>query len=326
MEGQKRLFEIVKSKIPGQYRLVDVLEELLGVSTDAVYKRIRGKKELSFSELQKICEKFKLSMDEVLNYKSNQGALFQYAPVNFSEQESYFAYCKRMLETLTFFKSAQEKEVYYTAQDIPFFYFFDFPELMFFKLYAWNDTVSRTPISYDAFCERLDKNTILSLYKQMANAWQLIPSKEIWSNQTIDTILRLVEYYYDIGAFDKKETVLYLLNQLTALMETVKKNADEGCKQGDMQTPFSLYLCFVDFENNFMLIKREAKMSCTIRLFTVNSIVTDNEALCSETARWIDDLISKSILISGTSNKERIRFFLSSKNKIDGLMNKVELS
>lgn len=325
MEEQKYLFDVLKTKIPGQYRLTDMVEEVLNVSADSAYRRIRGDKELSLSEAIALCKRFNLSMDAIFSCKSEQGALFRYAPVNFSGEGSYVAYLKRILETLTF-QSAQEKEVYYTAQDIPFNYFFDFTELMFFKLYAYNDTVSRSSISYSEFCNNLNKDAIVPIYKQLANAYQSIPTKEIWTNQTIDTILRLLEYYYEIGAFDKKETVLFLLNQLAELLDTVKKCANEGCKGGERKTPFSLYLCSVDFENNFMFIKKEDKMSCTIRLYTINSIVTENEALCSETAKWIDDLIAKSILISGTSVKDRIRFFQASTNKIKGLINKIDLS
>ena len=326
MEEQKHFFEILKTKIPEQYRLADVVEEVLHLSTDAVYRRFRGDKELTLKELLVLCRKYNLSMDEIFSLNANQGVLFNYAPVNFSDQGSYIAYLKRLLETMISFKSAPEKEVYYTAQDIPFYYFFDYTELMFFKLYAWNDTVSRVQKSYDEFCSTLNKESIIPLYRQMANAYQSVPFREIWTNRTIDTLLRLLEYYYEIGAFDNKETVLHLLVQLSDLMDNVKKCANKGYKGVDSTTPFSLYLCSVDFENNFMLIKRGEQMSCTIRIFPANSIVTENKALCSETAQWIDDLISKSILISGTSAKERIRFFQATKNKINELSNRIEIS
>ena len=58
MIDQKRLFEIVKSKISVQLRLVDVIEDLLGVGSDSAYRRIRGETELTFSEIQKICAQF----------------------------------------------------------------------------------------------------------------------------------------------------------------------------------------------------------------------------------------------------------------------------
>ncbi|GHU62212.1 hypothetical protein FACS1894123_02780 [Bacteroidia bacterium] len=71
MEAQKHLFEIIKGHIPDQYRLADLVGELLSVSPDSAYRRIRGEKELSFSELQTICRKFHLSLDEMLNYQSD---------------------------------------------------------------------------------------------------------------------------------------------------------------------------------------------------------------------------------------------------------------
>jgi len=326
MEEQKYFFEVLKTRLSGQLRLVDVVEELLNLSTDAAYRRINGRMELSFSELRTLCQKFNISMDEIFSYQSGQTALFHYAPVNLSDQKSYIAYIKRLSESLAAVKSAPEKELYFTAQDIPFYHFLDYPELLFFKLYAWNDTLTRVPVSYSKFFNNLDKNTILPIYKQMGKAYQSIPSKEIWTYQTIDTVLRLLEYHFEIEAFDKKETILQILNQLDELMDTVKGYADDGYKGGDHKTPFALYISPVDLENNFMLLKKGESMSCNIKLFTVNSIAAENKSLCLETFKWIDDLISKSTLISGASGKERLRFFQSSKNKIEGLINKIELS
>ena len=325
MEKQKLLFEIIKTRIPEQYRLVGVLEELLKMSSDSVYRRIRGETELSFSELNVLCEKFHISMDEIFNSKSIQSAVFQYMPVNFSDQESYITYITRLLGTLTAFGQDQDKQIYVTALDIPFYHFLAYPELMFFKLYAWNDTITHTPLTYESFCNRLDWDAIIPVYRQMDESYRHIPSKEIWTNQTIDILLRLLEHYYEIGAFEKRETVLGLISQLTHLMDTVRKYADEGYKSGGgKEIPFSLYLCSVDPENNLMLIKRGENISCTIRLYTVNSIVTENHSLCLEMNKWIHDLILKSVLISGASVRERIRFFRSSVNKITGLVNRIE--
>ena len=326
MEEQKLLFEIIKSKTSEQFRLADIIEELLEISTDSAYRRIRGEKELSFSELKKICNKFNISIDELFNHQSNQGASFHYSPVNLSNQKSYIDYMKRLLNVLNNLKSVFEKEIYFTAQDIPFYHFLKYPELTFFKLFAWNDTLSRKPISFCEFCNNLDKKQILPIYEQIYNSYLLIQSKEIWTAQSIDSTLRLIEYYFDTGAFESKETVLHLLNQLNDLLCTVKGFADDDFKGGERKTPFSLYVCSVDLENNFMLTKRGDNLSCNIKLYTINSIATDNSYLCDETMKWIEDLISKSILVSGTSVKERFRFFQSSKNKIDVLINKIEIS
>ncbi|MDR0757051.1 MAG: hypothetical protein LBF85_04305 [Tannerella sp.] len=90
MDVQKRLFEIIKSLIPTSYRLADVIGDLLNISPDAAYRRIRGEKGLTFLEVQKLCCHFHLSMDELLNLKSpGQTAVFQYVPVDMTEPASY---------------------------------------------------------------------------------------------------------------------------------------------------------------------------------------------------------------------------------------------
>jgi hypothetical protein len=72
-------------------------------------------------------------------------------------------------------------------------------------------------------------------------------------------------------------------------------------------------------------IPDQYRLACTIKLYTDNIIVTDNIELCSESEKWINDLILKSTLISGTSVKERFRFFQTSKNKIENLIDKIKL-
>ena len=326
MEAQKRLFKIIKSKIPDQNKLADFIEELLGISSDSAYRRIRGEKELSFSELQKICGKLNLSMDDILSYKSNQSALFHYSSVDFSDPESYINYTTRLLDVFTALKSATDKEMLFTGQDIPFYHLLNYPELYFFKLYTWNNAISRETTSYSDFCNNLRKDKILPIYKKMHQAYMTIPSKEVWTTQTVDTILKLLEYYYETGAFENRDTVLLLLTQLTGLMDTVKKYADDGYKGSDRKAPFSMYVCSVNLENNFMLTRKEKHLSCHLKLYTINSMFTNNKFLCSETANWIDDLISKSTQISSASVKERTCFFKSAKEKIDILRNKIQAS
>ncbi|MDR1379957.1 MAG: hypothetical protein LBJ47_00585 [Tannerella sp.] len=324
MEVQKYLFEVIKSRISEQYRLVDVIENLLDVSVDSAYRRIRGEKELSFSEVQKICRHFHLSLDEIMNFNPASGVSFQYMPVDLAEQSSYMQYILRLSETLSGLAATKDGELFVTAQDIPFYHFLPHTELLFFKLYVWHDIINRERISFCEFCDRLDRDAIVSVYDKMFRDYMKIPSREIWTNQTPDTILRLLDFYAETGAFDNPETFALLLKQLTALLDTVNTYANSGYKDDKRQTPFLLYLCSVDLENNYMLARRGEHYACTIKLYTVNSVSTDNATLCGETAKWINHLILKSTLISGTASKECFRFFQTSKNKIEELIHKME--
>ncbi|MDR1102120.1 MAG: hypothetical protein LBL42_00025, partial [Tannerella sp.] len=314
MEAQKRLFNAIRSRMPEQYRLVDVIEESLKVSTDSAYRRIRGDKELSFSELQKLCHTFQLSMDELLNCGSEQSALFRYTSIK-PDQPNYIRYIEQLSATLGSLAAVEDRELFFTAQDIPFYHFLNHEKLLFFRLYVWYDITSTERLSFREFYDRIDPDVYTPLHERLLQEYLRIPSGEIWTERTVSTMLGLLEYYLEVGAFDSRETVLLLLGQLLELLDRVSHSAATGSKDAEGRTPFSLYICSVDPGSNLVLARRGSDWVCSIKLYTVNRITTDNVALCVETRKWINYLILKSTLISGgTSERERFRFFQESRD------------
>ena len=67
---QEFLFQSIKSKLPANISFVHDLSEILGISYDSAYRRIRGEKELSLAELKLICLNYNVSIDALFNFKS----------------------------------------------------------------------------------------------------------------------------------------------------------------------------------------------------------------------------------------------------------------
>ena len=68
---QQAFFNTVKSTIPSHISMVDSIAEILNISYDSVYRRIRGEKPLSMSEIKKLCDHFHISLDQVLQLESD---------------------------------------------------------------------------------------------------------------------------------------------------------------------------------------------------------------------------------------------------------------
>src|SRR5471030_1055711 len=88
---QAAFFQKIKERIPAHLSMVDELEDLLKISTDSAYRRIRGEKELSFSELQKIALHFNISADLALNSTTGDEIYFKYKPID-EEKFNLFDY------------------------------------------------------------------------------------------------------------------------------------------------------------------------------------------------------------------------------------------
>ena len=320
MQDQINLFKAISQKFPNR-KLAAEIGELLGICSDSAYRRISGETELKMTEQIRICKNYNLSLEGIISGKTEQGAFFQNTPVDIADQDSYVNYMTQQLNSLIHgSKDAKGMEAVFTAQDIPFYHFVKYPELAFFRLFVWNDVLNPRAISYCKFCDELKKEKIIPVYNQIYQAFLQTPSKEIWTKHTVYSTLRMLEYYFETGAFERNDTILLLLSQLENLLDTVWNYAESGQKEN---TPFELYLCSVNLENNFLMIRNGEDLSCIVQLFANKMVETSNENLCAEIQKWIDSLLLKSKLISGgAAFRERHRLFESAKRKIKDLKTK----
>lgn len=322
MDVQNEFFAVIKSALPKRYKLADIISEILEISPDSAYRRIRGEKELSLKELYVLCNHFKVSMDAVLHLDSDT-LLSKYISLNFENIDNYYSYLEEFNNTLEPISKSKTGELYFTAEDIPIFHFMPFYELTVFKVYSWFQTVNNLKITYEEFSSQLDKDALVNLYQKIYEKYTAVNSTEVWTETSIDPILKSLEYYYDLQSFADKNVILTLCQQVLSLIENFETWTEEKTK-GKHGGNFQVYLSPVTLENSFMLVKDEHYTATNIKLFTINSISTTNALFCQETERWFNNTINKSLFL-GASARERLKFFQTTKNKIHSLIEKLRV-
>ena len=324
MEIQKLFFEIAKNRLSSNLRLADAVGDILQVSSDSAYRRIRGEKELSINELIKLCQYFNISVDSIINYQSDN-ILFRYTPLDMTDMNNYYTYMKKLKALFDEIANSKEKEIYFAALDIPVVHFMPFLELTLFKVYTWFQSINNIQLTYEQFTAKLDIPLLTNIYSSIDNASKQIPSTEIWTNNTLSPLLRLMDHYFDLNCFEKKETANLICGQLHQLIENIEKYAEQEVKKSkNGEASFRMYLSPVDITNDFMITKRDGIRVTSIKLYTINGIFTSNELFGTEVEKWMKDTTSKSLRLSGASAKERYLFFQSLKNKVNNLREKFE--
>src|SRR5262245_26860734 len=106
---QQELFKHLKNSLPAHVSLTDELCNLLDLSADSVYRRIRCEKPITLNELKQICEHYQVSLDQLLQLK-NDSVLFQ-APGIMSDAVPFVDYMKGMLAQFQYFNSFQQAEI-----------------------------------------------------------------------------------------------------------------------------------------------------------------------------------------------------------------------
>lgn len=323
---QRVLFERLKNEVANSISLVDALADLLNISNDAVYRRMRGEKRLDIDELTTICAHFNISFDTLAGSETNS-LLFNYSPLDLSNIEVYKQYMKQLLHSFAALSKSPDKEVFFTAVDIPMFHFMPYPELTLFKVFTWSNSTGAFTGNFSEFCDLVKDDELLAIFKQLDEAYSKIPSVEIWTDHTFDAILRLIDYYFESGYLASKDEALLLCSQLLQLTKRMEQWATQRFKdEQNKQVPYRLYLSDIELENNFVILRNNQSLRCIIKLYTINSMTTTHPGFCSEAMAWIDNSMRKSTLISGASQRESFKFFNLMTQKVRYMIERIESS
>ena len=320
-ELQKQFFKQLKSGLPDHLSLPEEVAELLSISTDSSYRRIRGEKAITLEEIQKLCNHFKLSLDQLLSIDTDTTLFYgQWADYRNFNFETYLT---DMLKHLQRINSFEKKLMYYEAKDIPPFHHFQYPELAAFKYFFWMKTILQYPsLAKKTFSITDIPKSIPAIGKKIIETYNAIPSIEIWSIETINSSIRQIEYYRDGGVFESKSDIALIYDQLENLIDHMEKQAESGTKfpidvePGGDGKNFQLFFNEVILGHNTILAVTDEAKTVFLNHGVLNYLTTHDKKFCDYTEESLQNIMRKSSLISSVSERERNKFFNALRKKI----------
>jgi hypothetical protein len=84
-----------------------------------------------------------------------------------------------------------------------------------------------------------------------------------------------------------------------------------------------LYYSEVMVSNNSILAEVGSSKTAYVSHNTLNFMITNNIDFCEDTDKWVKNVLRKSTLISGVSEKQRHRFFKKAFDKINALKHRI---
>jgi hypothetical protein len=313
---QENFISRIKQLIPPGYGLAEELADILGISTDSAYRRIRGETDLTLDEIYRIGKKYPISIDDLFSNRSDT-VTFGYTKLTDSA-ENFESYLTRVNTHLDMLRKAEDRKIYYVAEEMPLFYSFYQPLFTEFKLFYWQRSVLNIPAyQQKKFVAGLVPKKLIEIAKSCFENYFNVPSVEVWTDLTVLTGLRQVGYYFESGVIDK-QMALQLLNEYRKTIEMIRTMADTGRKNiSDQKETFHLYSSEVVLGTNCIYTMMGEARYSYISFNTLNSLTTTNPEFCSETEHWMRNLERRSTLISGVGEKQRYQFFNSMFSKID---------
>ena len=320
--SQDFLFQHIKEILPGHVSMVDAVSEILHLSSDSAYRRIRGETPLILDEAKELCDHFHLSLDQVLNVKSGS-TLFQNVRIDLSNY-SYEKYLSDLIKQVQYADSFIQKEIIYLTKDMPLFHNFYYKPLIAFRYFFWMKTIIQHP---DFQNRKFELNCVTpeieKMSRELTMAYNKIPSSEIWNTESINAAILQIEFYKDSGYFSSAGDIKTVYESLEETFVHLKQQAEHGCKFMPEENPTSVKSNFKFFYNrvilgdNTIMVVTDRVKTVFINYDVLNYMTTRDEAFCNPCYNDMQNMMKKSTLISQTSEKQRNIFFGIMMNKIN---------
>jgi BetR domain len=322
---QQQLFSHLKENLPPHLSLVDELCDLLDLSADSVYRRIRGEKPIALNELKRICEHYHISIDQLLQLQ-NESVLFDAPGMNKPPAE-FAEYLKSVLMQLKYFNSFDSREMHYLCKDSTIWNFYLFPEIAAFKTFFWSKTINNeADLGNKLFSfEEFPYTDCFALGQQVLLEYNKIPCTELWNLESMHSTINQVAYYRDAGHFKTNNDFEVVLDSFLKMIDHLQLQAERGVKfmpgaaDVSYKAPIHFYINELILGNNTMVISLDGKHLSMVTYSVFHYLFTKDPRFYAKVMSSFDTLLGRSTLISKTGEKDRNRFFNTMREKINGL-------
>jgi hypothetical protein len=322
-EIQKAFLARVKSVVPNNVSFVDELAELLNTSNDSAYRRLRAETLLSIDEIALICAHFKVPLETQTQTNANNVS-FNYFKLD-GKEENFKHWLVTMRDNVKVISEIPESTILYAADDIPIWHHFFDDELTSFKIFYWLKNIVNVE-SYNGkkfHASLVDKN-LIDIAKELLHYYNQCQSTEVWNEDTLNSTVKQVEYFWESGYFENKEQALKICDCLIASIKNLEMKAETESKEGNGIKNFRLFQSEIMIGNNSIIVNLKGNKIAYLSNNTFNMMSTTSPDFVKENEEWVNNLLRKSIQISAVSEKQRNRFFKVMFDKLEQLKSRIQ--
>ena len=311
---QKLLFQNIKTRLPAHASLVDQIADVLEISPDSSYRRIRCEKQLSIIEAYKLASHFNLSIDNLFGVSSNS---VTFNSTYISEKSlDFHTYLESLLDNMNKVSRIPDVEIIFQLNELNLYHVIQFPELLAFKIYFW----SKSSLEFDSFKEKkfslsgIDEN-ILNISAEISEKYITLNTTELLTQEFLISLLKQIEFYYDSGFFENKDDVEVLCDRALELTDHLRKQAEVGYKfRYGINPPgfggkFNLYSNDLTLVDNVIMVWAGDQGTTYLTNGAINLLQTNDQDFYRKNLEMAQNIMKRSTLISGTAERERNQFF-----------------
>ena len=300
------LVNAVKEKLPSKDNLANALMDILYIGKEAIYRRLRGEVPFTLTEAAVISRKLGISLDKMIGVSFRDNAVFDMNIVSSEKPfEAYYSILEKQVDLFRSVKEDETSEIGTSSNIIPQTLSLKYNMLSKFRLFKWK--YQNENIKCKHFEEMEIPQKMVEKQKEYSDLVSHIHSVDyIWDNMIFSHLVNDIQYFCSIHLItdeDKdmlKEELFLLIDEMEELSARGKSKAGNDVK---------IYISNINFEATYSYLDTSSTQLSLIRIYSINSITTQDQEMFRGLKEWIQSLKKFSTLISESGEMQRIQFF-----------------
>jgi len=308
---------LMQEKISHKSTLANIIADLLEIDKDAVYRRLRGDVNFSFTEIALIARRLGISLDKIAGLENLQ---IRPAQIHVFHQVAPTSVDYEMFdEYLDLLKSAKDKpdtEIVEAVNLFPQYLYQDYEYLTRYHLFGWNHAIMNSDIL--PYHEITIPAQMRIFQRQACEYARSVSSTTyVWDNMLLQRYATNIKYFAQTNLI-KKEDVSLIKNDLMMLINRIEKIAIKG-RHEDTGKEVSLFIANVATDTNYSCLKAKDIHLTFIKAFIFNATVSYDVEVYNYACAWIHLMQRMSTLISVSGEKARTTYFDAQREIINTL-------
>lgn len=314
MKVHNALINILKERTPLGENPVDILTNILPISKEAAYRRLRGEISLTLEEAVRLAQKLGVSLDNIVEVEKDGKYCFHTSLFWPDPIKGYMSTMENMMDLLS--DAAKRPGAhYYSAMNVLPFFILKYKSIVKLRLFKWlfkmNSNGKRIHIS-----EVIVPEKILEMHRACYDEFMKIPASLILDSKVIENLVNDLRYFFDLNLVSS-EDIEALKIDLHAFINDLELLANTGKYPNGVR--LMIYISNVFLDAAYDYIESEDHQVSAINVYGINYFFCDNKDVCAAQKEWIEFLMRYSTLISFSGEKQRMEYFLHQRKLIDSL-------
>ncbi|MDR2918426.1 MAG: hypothetical protein LBV72_03545 [Tannerella sp.] len=304
----KVLIAKIKEDMPSHIKLADYLMDLLSLSKESAYRRIRNQVSFTFEEVVKLAYENNFSIDELVKNENKSSSLNLYHNTLEHLQEMFLDMRHTYDEISRKLHKSKQTESINAIGYMNLSFVLNTDYMFRFMYFNWMHQFYGIPPAMP-FSEFIISPEIIALKNKYVHKFRFYPSRintVIFDQFTFLVSIRKITYYYRIGLITKEELFL-LADEFHTIINRLQELAKNGIDEDGNK--YFIYLSLLHIESNCGHMRSDDDLDVLVSFNNIYDHRIKNPMVCSMIEVWLNSLKRDSTLITGSAEWLQVKYF-----------------